>query len=205
MSETQPTEFIEEPTDGLTERDLADLAALSGEAAPEMEYHTLLEVWTEILKRGNLDANRKVTMKWATGIVGQYPGVTFGDLGRYTDIYFAKVQEMADILAYEISTDEDCFKPSKPGEDAELNATHYKNLIFAWQQAFLVSELEWDFEDPDAALYIAALSEAHKIFFGPNGLLGHLEAIQFVFDEDDSAALAELLTETNDSYAGVEK
>lgn len=205
MSENnEPVEFIEE-AGVLSERDQAELAALLGKEPEEGEYHTLLEVWTEILKQSNLEANRKVTMKWAQGIVSQYMGIGFSDLGRFTEKYFAKVQEMTDILAYEISTDEDCLKPSKPGEDIEHNEIHYKNLVNAWQQAFLISELEWDYASPDAALDIAALAEAHKVFFGQNGILSHLEAIQFTFTEEDATALAELLSETNAQYAGTEK
>lgn len=197
MSENPTNEYIEEPT--FSEKDQADLDKLLADE-PVPEYHTLLEVWTNILSGANLDANRRVTMKWANGIIGQYQGLGFGDMKDFTEVYFGIIEDMVAILEFEIASDEDCLKPSTPADDVELNAAHYKNLLGAWQQAMLVRELGWDCESPTAAHEIAALAEAHKVFFGSNGLTGHLEALKFDFTEADQQDLADILAGTIEAH-----
>lgn len=197
MSENPINEYIE-PAE-FTEQDQADLDKLLAEQE-KPEYHTLLEVWKNILSKANLDANRRVTMKWANGIVGQYQGVGFGDMKAFTEIYFDLIDDMVKILEFEISTDEDCLKPDNPADDIELNSSHYKNVLTLWQQSMLQRELEWDCESPTAALEIAALAETHKVFFGSNGLTGHLEALSFDFTEDDQQELANVLAGTVEAF-----
>jgi hypothetical protein len=204
MSDHEYTERIEGPDDVvLSEQDEADLAKLL-EEKPEMEYHPVLRVWQEILKQDNLDANMDITMQWANGIVAQYQGIGFGDMPMYRDRYFELVGQMVDILDFEISTDEDCLTYTTPEEDRVENAHHYKNLLRDWQCLFLRTELEWDCTSPRAAVDIAALAEVHKVFFGQQGLTGHLEAIKFEFTEADQEHLAEALTELRENFRKVE-
>jgi len=199
-----PIEYIEPPELELTDQDQADLEKLLTEQ-PEQEYHTILKVWKEVLKPENRKGSASdITMQWANGIVTKYAGIGFGDMVAYRDAYFALFDVMYDVLLFEIEQDVDCFEPSTKEEDVENNGYHYLNLLREWQLAFLRKELEWDCTAPTAAVDIAALAEVHGVFFGPTGLTGHLEAIQFEFTESDQGDLAAALQELRENFHRVE-
>jgi hypothetical protein len=192
---TDPIETIE-----LSEQDQADLDMLNADGE-EPEFHTVLEVWREVLSNGPELSKEKVTPQWAAKIVANYAGVTFADMENVQAQYFGKIGELAKILDYEISTDKDCLKHSTPSEDATENSGHYKNILRDWQLQFLQWELDWNTRDPYAAVELAAISEVHKMFFGPTGLTAYLDNIQLEYTEADQADLAEALTELRDGQA----
>lgn len=196
MSESEYTEHVEPPViDVLSAQDEEDLAKLLAEEAPEATYHTILQVWSEILKEENLEANAVITLAWAQAIVGKYHGITFADLPAFRDAYFEKIREMVKILRLEIETDDECLNHKTMDEDRELNAEHYLNILHQWQLAFLQTELEWDCTADTAAIDVAVLAEVHEIFFGQKGLVGHLEAIKLEFSEADQQDLMDALSE----------
>ena len=183
-------------TENLTDQDLRDLELLGstdGDTVPS--YHTILEVWREVLKPAAVEARKKVTPRWASNMVAQYAGVTFADCNELRDRYFAKIAELLNILTLEIGTDPDCLSYTTPEDDALENSTHYKNLLLQWQLAVLNWEMEWDCTQPHAGAEIAAISEVHKMFFGDTGLTQFLDNIKFEFTEDDQQQLADALNE----------
>lgn len=192
---TEPIESIE-----LSEQDEKDIAKLLEEGA-EPEFHPVLEVWREVLSNGPDLAKEKVSPQWASKIVATYAGVTFADMEDVQAGYFNKIAELARILDLEIATDKECLTYRTPEEDKTENASHYKNLLRDWQLTFLQWELDWNTRDPHAASELAAISEVHKMFFGPTGLTAYLDNIQFEFNEQDQQDLAEALLELRDGQA----
>lgn len=192
---TEPVESIE-----LSEQDEKDIAKLLEENA-EPEFHPVLEVWREVLANGPELAKEKVSPQWASKIVATYAGVAFKDMEDVQAQYFDKIAELAKILDLEIATDAECLTYRSPEVDKEENAAHYKNLLRDWQLTFLQWELDWNCRDPYAAVELAAISEVHKMFFGPTGLTAYLDNIQFEFTEQDQTDLAEALMELRDGQA----
>jgi hypothetical protein len=190
-----PVESIE-----MSEKDEADLKALL-EGSVEPDFHTVLEVWREVLKNGPELAKEKVTPQWATKIVSQYSGIGFVDMEDVQTRYFGKIAELANILDIEIKSDKDCLTYTTFEDDKIENAHHYKNLLRDWQLTFLQWELDWETVSHDAAIELCAISEVHKMFFGPTGLTAYLDNIQFEFTEQDQQDLAEALLELRDGQA----
>lgn len=180
------------PDDGLTAKDIADLEALDTELP---QFHTVLEVWREVLKPAKDEATYPPTPAWSNRIISAYHGIEFKDMIAFRDSYFAKVDELFNILLLEISYDNDCLSWPTPEEDAENNAVHYKNLLLQWQMAVQQWELDWECTSPTAAVELAAISEVHKMFFGQTGLTAFLDNIKFEFTEDDQTEMAEALIE----------
>ena len=191
---TDPIESIE-----MSDQDEKDLAKMLEES--ELIFHPVLEVWTEVLSNGPELAKEKVSPQWASKIVGTYAGVTFADMEDVQNSYFSKIATLADILAAQIATDKDCLSYTTPEEDALENSKHYKQLLTDWQLTFLQWELDWNCRDPHAASELAAISEVHKMFFGPTGLTAYLDNIKFEFNESDQMELANALTELRDGQA----
>jgi hypothetical protein len=182
----------------------ATVLPLFGDDQPEEgkapAYHTVLEVWREVLRPAAALSYEKVTPQYASKMLQSYAGLTFASTQELQDRYYQKIQQMADILDLEISGDKDCLSYSSPEEDVAENHTHYKSLLFKWQELLLQWELEWGCGDVDAAVELAAVSEIHKLFFSPTGLTAFLDNIRLELTEDDQEELAELLQEQRDAY-----
>lgn len=184
----QPTETIEPPTEAIE-----GVQELFEDEVPE--YHTILEVWREVLKPSLTEVDKKVTPQWANRMVQSYAQLTFNDCNKLHVRYFEHIQDLLKIVEAEIATDAKCLEPKSPEDDAVLNSQHYKNVLRDWQLAFLQWELDWSCLDEDAAVQIAALSETHKAFFGPTGITAFLDNIGFEYTDDDQAELAVALEE----------
>jgi hypothetical protein len=182
----------------------ADVVPLFGDAeATEAEvpnYHTVLEVWREVLKPAAKLSYEKVTPQYASKMLATYPGLDYPACQDLQDRYYLKIQQLADVLDLEISGDSDCLTFDTPEDDVAENFTHYKSVLFKWQELFLQWELEWGCGDTDAAVELAAISEIHKLFFGPTGITAFLDNIRLELTEADQEELAELLQEQRDAY-----
>lgn len=165
-------------------------------AAP---YHSILEVWREVLKPARTERLAKITPQWANRICTTYREVNFDDMLEFRDRYFDKIAELEDILAGEIESDDECLNVTKPEEDVEHNSHHYLNVLTNWQKTFLTWELEWDCADTDASIELAAISEVHRMFFDQNGITALLDQIKFEFSDNDRDLLAAELQELRDS------
>lgn len=169
------------------------------DSAKEPEHRTLLEVWTELLKPAEANSVKPISLQWAVRLKTEYPHLTFAELDLVRVGYFARLRELTDILAYEVSSDPLCFDRHTVEEDAEENGYHYRSLLLMWQSAFILWESEWSANSPTAAVDAAVIAEVHKMFFGQVGLIAHLDSINFEFIESDQAAMAEALTEIDES------
>lgn len=199
MSEHIETDATDEL---LSDEDQRDLSQLYNE--PEVpEFHPVLEVWREVLKPIATSRLEPVSPQWANRICGAYREINYADMVRYRENYFDKLEDIAGILAEEIATDPDCLTYRDPAEDAKENALHYKNLLLCWQQAILQWELDWDTEDPDAAIEAAAISEVHKLVLGEQGICAYLDTIGFEYTEADQNLLAEALNEQREHMVRV--
>lgn len=179
----------------LTETDEADLARLHSEpdGIEPPSFHTVLEVWREVLKPAAEEMKTQVTPTWAHRVVTSYPEIAFADLKEFQTRYFTKILELANILNHEINEDPECLGYANVEEDSKHNGHHYKNILLNWQLQFLEWELEWDCIDEWAAVEFAAMSEVHKMFFGEQSITAYLESIRFEFTEDDQQLVAEAL------------
>lgn len=192
MSENQPEGYMDEGLEApeVTDEQIQDFIDRGGEAP---SYHPILRIWREVLSNAENEIGARVTPQWANRITSSYRELNFADMPRFRDNLFGKLMEYASILETEIETDEDCLKPKSPEEDVEHNSGHYKAMLAHWQILLLQWELDWDCTAPDAGLEIAAISEVHKMVFGPTGLTAFLDNIKFEYTEADQAELAEVL------------
>lgn len=170
-------------------------------------YHTLLEVWREVLAPGRTQEMRQqvIAPQWATRIVGTYTGVSFADCGDIHVLLLDLVEDLAQILDEQIASDSQALSRTEAELDATENAQHYKDLLREWQRYFLEQELAWRCTDRDAAIQLAALGEAHRLFFGQTGLTAHLDTIGFEFTEADQQELGEALEATRQAYRAREE
>lgn len=193
VADTQLT-LVEEEIDFTQES--VDLDQLLEE---EPTYHTLLEVWREVIAPASEEAKKKVTPQWASRITSAYPAISIQEMVIYRDLYFSKIEELNQILLSEIegatTEDRDPLSYTDADSDREANSLIYKNLLLLWQQAILQWELDFDVLHKHAHIELAAISEAHKMFFSQTGLVNFLDQIGFVFSEDDQADLQAALRE----------
>jgi hypothetical protein len=156
-------------------------------AAP---YHSILEIWREVLVPSFTERKKKITPQWANRIVTTYNGVVFSDMHYFRDRYFDKIEELFTILVTEIEGDDECLNVTTPEEDVEANTHHYLNVLTNWQKAFLQWELDWTPAADDAGVELAVISEVHRMFFDQNGLTALLDQIRFEFTDADRDLLA---------------
>jgi len=170
--------------------------------ADETPYHSILEVWREVLKPAVAERTVKITPQWANRIVSSYREISFRDVPAFRDLYFDRIEELNDILKTEIASDDECLNINSPEEDVERNSHHYLNLLVDWQKALLQWELDWDVADEKAGVDIASISEVHRMFFDQTGLTSLLDNIKFEVTDADRDMLSVALAELRDSQEG---
>lgn len=153
-------------------------------------FHTILEVWREVLTPGEQIKKEKITPQWAARMTSKYTELTYKDMPAFRDRYFAKVEELLQRVVDIIDEDPECLNLTTPEEDAEHNSVHYVELLTEWQIIVLGWEMDWDCTDPAAAVELAAISETHTMFFGPMGLTSLLDNIPFEYTDMHRDALA---------------
>jgi hypothetical protein len=196
---TDPVERIEAPT----ELDEAEIQAMYNEpdgvsGADEPQFHTVLEVWREVLRPVSKEKHARITPAWANRITSSYRELDFADMRAFQEIYYDLHLELLGIVHAEIATDSDCLSYTTPEEDAAENAGHYRQVLIDWQTSILRRELAWECDSETAAVELAAISEIHKFYFGaPNqqGLTAYLENIKLEYTEADQLELRRALDE----------
>lgn len=185
------SEHIELP-DELSDQDKQDLEQMWGEQEPAT-YHAILQIWRDVMSPETIEANKGITMQWATVICGTYPQMTYGLMPSFHNQYFSMLEELAQQVRDIIDANEDCLKVADAAEDVAENHPLYKDLLFGWQLALQQHELEWDPSHPEAAATVAALGEIQKFFFSDRGLTAHLDVIKLEFTDVDQTLLREAL------------
>jgi hypothetical protein len=184
-------EFIELPEE-LSDQDKQDLESMWGEQDKAV-YHSILQVWREVMSPENIESNKGYTMQWAVQICGKYPQMTYGLMPAFHDFYFALLEDLAQQVRDKIEENEDCLKVSNAEEDVAENHQAYKDLLFSWQLRIQEFELKWDPTSETAAAQVAAIAEVQNFFFSDRGLTAHLEVIKLEFTDQDQTELRETL------------
>lgn len=153
------------------------------------ESHSLLEVWQAVLSNGKTLRHDPSSMQEVMAVTHRYPQIKVQEVSRYRMLYFDVLQEFADLLDAEIASDPECFKHAEPEADGTENRHHYLNLLAQWNALGAQLESEWNSNDDDAHLTFAAILEARNFLLGQQGLVAHLESIDFALSEDESAEL----------------
>ena len=158
---------------------------------PEREYRTLLEIWRALLEpaRNGGMSDERVTPQWATRIVSTYQQLSYADTPDVNVMFYDLIDRLAGVLDAVIEEDPDALKAASAEEDAVENKERYLKLLTDWQALMLREEMAWDPLAPVAPHQLAAMSEVHNMFFGQNGLTGHLDSIGFQFDDADRLEL----------------
>jgi hypothetical protein len=170
--------------------------------ADEVAYHTILELWREILKPETREASSKITPQWANRVTSSYRELTFKDMPAFRDNYFSRIAALTEVLNVEIASDDECLNMNTPEEDVAHNSHHYLNLLVDWQKLFLSWELEWDCTDRYAAVELATIAEVHRMFFDQTGLTSLLDNINFEVTDADRDMLGAALEELRASTEG---
>ena len=194
MTENQQPKTVDETGESIDLSD-AQIQQFIDAGGQVPKFHTVLEVWREVLKHSVDERDAHVNAGWASKIVSSWPEVTYAQMETYRDTYFGLLIDAFDILEIEIASDADCLSYDEPADDAIENAAHYKNLILLWNMAFQQAELDWQCTQPDAGVWVAAISEANKAIFGPTGVTQYLDNIGFEFTEADQQQLSDALGE----------
>jgi hypothetical protein len=185
---SEPTsEHIELPEE-LSDQDRADLESMWGEQ-DEAKYHSILQVWREVMSPENIEANKGWTMQWAVQLCGKYPQLTFDQIPVFHDFYFMLLEDLAQQVRDKIEENEDCLKVANAEEDVAENHQAYKDLLFSWQLRLQEFELAWDPTSETAAAAVAAIGEVQAFFFSDRGLTAHLEVIKLEFTDEDQTEL----------------
>ena len=187
-----------------SEQDVADLARLGVAPPEEGPYHSILEIWLKVLTDGiTADRHSRISPTWANRIVQSYPEVKFADVPHVAELYFGNLEGLKAIVEAEVKDDDEALKVDSADADREENHHHYLTILINWQLQLLEWELEWDTTQPDAGAYLAAWSEAYKIFFGaPNqtGISAYLENIRFEMGDAEGQILSDALEELRATY-----
>ncbi len=169
------------------------------EAEQPAPTHSLLEVWESILANIDKAAEERVMPAEAAGLVSRYPFIRVQEVPAYLKKYYDYLTEYRDALASEIASDPKCKTHTDPSEDAEKNRHHYKNLLVAWQAIALKDDFAWDATTEQAHLELAAMNEARNFVIGSNGIVAHLEAINFTLTPDEHDEISQAVLATQES------
>lgn len=193
---TEPIETFEAPEAAdeqeLTVQDILDQAA-------ETPYHTILEMWREVLLPSRTMAQEKVSPQWASRLVNSFPELRYADTPKLAEVYYDGISELLSILELEIAQDDECLKQTSAEEDVAYNGARYLNILTEWQALFLMWELEWDATSELAAIEIASMSEIHKMFFDPQGITALLDQINFQVTDADREVISDRLKDVLES------
>lgn len=166
--------------------------------APIPSYNSLLKVFAAVLGGAEEERKSSISPAYAQRITGRYSEIKFADLPRFHDAYFDKIEELHQILLFELSAAGETAEVEDAEEDLAMNSDHYKNLLLQWQLAFQLWELEWSPTSEDAAVDLAATGEAFNMFFGQTGLTQFFGEIGFELTEDDQQLMADTILEARE-------
>lgn len=190
----QPIETLEVPDD------ISEI----GEPEEQKPYRTLLEIWRAVLEPSKNMSTEPVSLQWASKMVQTYPEIRYKDVEDIHAGVFAVSAELLEKLNEIIASDDEALKKANAKEDAEENASLYRQALIDWQVYFIERELAWRPSHPDAAVELAILSEVQQMFLGQTGLVAHLDSIGFQYTEADQAELSEALISARNAVLGRE-
>lgn len=179
---TEITELMEDVENFLTE---------APENPDEPKKHTLLESWQALLGVIELAMAEKPDPRMGIRVLGHHPYLKMSEVLDYHLRYHELLLQIRDVLAFEIESDAECL--GRLDDDGKENHHHYLNLLINWQRLVHEWELEWDCGLSDAGITAAAIQDVASFVLGEQGMVAHLEQIDFRFTEEDNAVMAAAL------------
>lgn len=170
-------------------------------AAPPPEdptYHSILEVWRNMLDPEHQDRGRAPTPDWCAVLIARWPFLRFADCGIVQAEYFRIFDNVHAVLAQVFEDNPQAFEAETREEDIE-NKELYVFLLKEFQKALFVTQSEWSFDDPEAGAKMAALGEAQQQILGKDGLASYLGVIGLPFTQEEQDAMNQELTEFRES------
>lgn len=180
-----------EPT--LNDQDVADLNSIGIDVPESGKKFTLLETWRELMKSTDISRAAHVEPGDAALMLRKWPFLKVQDIPAYQTALHDILDEARALVDFEIEADDEAL--GRVDDDAEGNKEHYLNLLLSWQLLIQHHSLDFNVADDDAHIQLAAIADAHNMLLGENGLVGHLDAINFNFTEQESEELQVLLAE----------
>lgn len=160
-------------------------AAQSSDTTPE---YSLLKVWQEVLSNIEEAMETRLSMAAVNNITRAWPQIKVQEASTYHWAYHSNLLVMRRILEAVIGSDEDAID-REGKEDIELNRKHYITLLTEWQRQVVRWELDWNSEDKEAHIWMAAFLTVGEFFFGDSGLVRHLDLRGFELSDDEAAAI----------------
>lgn len=170
------------------------------EDAEKAPFTPIINVWAEVIKSSKEVRKEKINPQWAERVTSAHRQVFYQDMPEYRDLFYDKIDQLAEALQAEIDTDDECLNYTTAEEDLEHNLHHYINVLFSWQKVILSWELDWDCTSASAAVDLASIIEVHKMFFGETGLVTLLDQIKFEFTESLQEQLYKELEELKENW-----
>lgn len=172
----------------LPPQDQADLDSIH--TLPEVTERSLLELWDKALEPIKEVAENPIPITVAHKVVASWPFLSFQDTALYHQEYHSILGECHQVLKDLLAEHPEAL--GWVGEkDAEENHEHYRDVLVAWHILLDQIEADWDAEDPESHITVAAVADARAFFFSSTGFAGHLDAIGFSLANDEFLAAVE--------------
>ena len=179
---------MNETTDKMPDDVQAFLAAATSEEAAEAPEHALLKVWLMVLGNVEEALETRLSMAAVNNIVRTWPQIKVQEAMQYHRCYHEQLLKMRSILEAIVATDEECL--DRIGEDdVQENRDLYLELLTEWQRQLVRWEVQWDPNDDDAHVVLAASLTVAEFFFGSQGLVHHLDLRGFVLSDAEAEAI----------------
>lgn len=148
---------------------------------------TLLEVWTILLQDGLGTREAPIQMQDALAIISRHPFVPMSDLQVYNDTLYDLVQKALDSVVAIVQDNPECLDNTGEGEDSDAIKNHglYLMVIVDWNTVLLEHVKTWTHTMENAEARLAGHIDASNMLIGSQGLLNHLDQINFKYGEED--------------------
>ena len=168
-----------------------DATAEEGEAT--LRHITLLESWWTVLRDGFDNRPEKVSMTEAASMfLGKFPWLQLGDVPVHLDLFYTLIADARDVVYAALEEDPAVLYLTKE-EDGDKNSGLYVDVVIRWHQMLIEFEKNWTPADTsNSRAGLSAASLVAGMLVGENGLVAHLEQINFTMGADELYELVEL-------------
>lgn len=177
-------------SDALTEEEIAQ-ALRDFPTDEDIQPRTLLEVWQFLLGGIEEAAAQRPRMQNALAIVRKWPSLRYQDVKQYHQLFHDWMKVYRSVLTQIIEETPEALDHIE--DDAEFNRDRYLKILYDWQEIALLSDLNWDSDDVDSHIQLAAAVDASAFFLSDTGIVNHLDRINFEVTDEEAEALTEKL------------
>lgn len=187
----------------LSAQDRADLESIGIDPdAPEADDaptpRIVLETWDHLL--GDIERSEEsgVAPETAVRIVKAWPFLKMQELSTYHRLYHENLKALREYVVNAIIEHPEALKHTGTtedglSEDAQENGEIYVELITAWQVEAQQWSLDWDCDDEQSHIQLAAIADAQAFFLGETGIIQHLGSIGLDLTQEQYEAMGEAL------------